>query len=333
VHETFTHQHHAHCESGVFTSLLCHHGVDISESMVFGIGSGLFFSHLPFIKVYGLPLTAYRIAPGGIIKRAAKRLGIRLKFETFSDEERGMSALDQALADGRPIGLQTGVFWLPFFPPAYRFQFNAHNLIVYGKEGDDYLISDPTLDRPVKCPSSDLRKARFSKGFLAPKGKMYYPVEIPRDLDYRKAVSKGIREVCSKMLNRVHSLVGVRAIRAMAKKIPAWPQKQGEKYAAAQLANLIRMQEEIGTGGAGFRFVYASFLQEAGDMLGMDELLVLSQRMTKVGDRWNSFAYKAAPVCKGRKNGRAAYFELRDILLDCADQEYGIFSDLRRVKI
>jgi len=68
-------------------------------------------------------------------------------------------------------------------------------------------------------------------------------------------------------------------------------------------------------------------------MLGMDELLALSRRMTKVGDRWNSFAYKAAPVCKGRKKGDAAYRELRDILLDCADQEYGIFSDLRRVKI
>ena len=105
MHETFIHQHHAHCESGVFTSLLCHHGIDISESMVFGIGSGLFFSHLPFVKVYGLPLTAYRIAPGGIIKRAAKRLGIRLKFERFRNEEKGVLALDQALADGRPIGV------------------------------------------------------------------------------------------------------------------------------------------------------------------------------------------------------------------------------------
>ncbi len=300
--------------------------------MAFGIGSGLFFSYLPFVKVYGFPLTAYRIAPGGIIKRASKRLGIRFKYESFRDEEKGMAALDLALAGGRPIGLQTGVFWLPFFPPAYRFQFNAHNLIVYGKEGDDYLISDPTLDRPVKCPSSDLRKARFSKGFLAPKGKMYYPVEVPRDLDYPKAISQGIREVCSKMLTRIHPLVGVPAIRAMARKVPAWPQKKGEKYAAGQLANLIRMQEEIGTGGAGFRFVYASFLQEAGDMFGMDELLSLSERMTKVGDRWNTFAYKAAPVCKRRRKGGAAYVELRDILLDCADQEYGIFSDLRRVK-
>jgi hypothetical protein len=88
MHETFTHQHHAHCESGVFTSLLCHHGVEISESMVFGIGSGLFFSHLPFVKVYGLPLTAYRIAPGGIIKRAAKRLGNGSRLSPFATRKR-----------------------------------------------------------------------------------------------------------------------------------------------------------------------------------------------------------------------------------------------------
>lgn len=331
--ETFIHQHHAHCESGVFASLMCHHGMEISESMAFGIGSGLFFSHLPFVKIYGLPLTAYRIAPGGIIRRAARRLGIGFRFETFRKQDRGMAALEQALSSGRVVGLQTSVFWLPFFPPAFRFQFNAHNLIVYGKEGDDYLISDPTLDRPVRCPSKDLQKARYAKGFLAPRGKMYYPTRIPPRPDFRRAISGGIREVCSRMLNRTHSFVGVPAIRALAKKIPRWAQRHGDGHVAEQLANLIRMQEEIGTGGAGFRFLYAAFLQEAGEMLGMDQLLGFSHRMTRVGDRWNSFAYRAAPVCKGRRNGRAAYAELREILLDCADQEYTIFRDLRRLRI
>ena len=35
------------------------------------------------------------------------------------------------------------------------------------------------------------------------------------------------------------------------------------------LGNIVRMQEEIGTGGGGFRFMYAAFLQEAGDVLGL----------------------------------------------------------------
>jgi len=35
------------------------------------------------------------------------------------------------------------------------------------------------------------------------------------------------------------------------------------------------MQEEIGTGGAGFRYIYAAFLQEAADFLEDDHLRVL----------------------------------------------------------
>ncbi|HBK71973.1 MAG TPA: peptidase, partial [Flavobacteriaceae bacterium] len=47
----FTHYQSAHCENGVVSNLLKHKGHDISEPMVFGIGSGLFFVYIPFLKV------------------------------------------------------------------------------------------------------------------------------------------------------------------------------------------------------------------------------------------------------------------------------------------
>ena len=47
----FTHHQSAHCENGVASNLLKNNGLNISEPMVFGIGSGLFFVYLPFIKV------------------------------------------------------------------------------------------------------------------------------------------------------------------------------------------------------------------------------------------------------------------------------------------
>ena len=49
--------------------------------MAFGIGTGLFFAYLPFIKINKLPLTTYRCESGGIFKRVAKRLGCRVLFE------------------------------------------------------------------------------------------------------------------------------------------------------------------------------------------------------------------------------------------------------------
>jgi len=38
----FVHQQAAHCETGVTSALFRFQGVDISEPMIFGIGSGIF---------------------------------------------------------------------------------------------------------------------------------------------------------------------------------------------------------------------------------------------------------------------------------------------------
>ena len=46
---SFQHQHAAHCESGVISNLLRHHGVPMSESLAFGLSAGLAFAYLPFV--------------------------------------------------------------------------------------------------------------------------------------------------------------------------------------------------------------------------------------------------------------------------------------------
>ena len=45
------------------------------------------------------------------------------------------------------------------------------------------------------------------------------------------------------------------------------------------------MQEEIGTGRVGFRFIYASFLQEASSILDNQGLNNASVKMTAVADQ------------------------------------------------
>ena len=44
-----------------------------------------------------------------------------------------------------------------------RFHFNAHNLIVYGKEQNDYLISDPVFESVQRCTAEDLQRARLRR--------------------------------------------------------------------------------------------------------------------------------------------------------------------------
>jgi len=93
--------------------------------MIFGIGSGIFFGFMPFVKVDRLPLTTYRIMPGGIIRRMAKRLSLKVREFTYRSETKGMAELDRMLAEGRVLGAQVGVYWLPYFPPRMQFHFQC----------------------------------------------------------------------------------------------------------------------------------------------------------------------------------------------------------------
>jgi hypothetical protein len=325
----FTHNQSAHCENGVVSNLMKHNGFDVSEPMVFGIGSGLLFSYLPFLKVDHAPVFTYRIMPGRIFKRFAKRVGIKIKREKFKNKETAKERLDENLANNNPVGLQVGVYNLPYFPPEYRFHFNAHNLVVYGKKDDSYLISDPVIEHVTTLTSKELEKVRFAKGVMAPKGHMYYPIEFPEKLKLEKAIKKGIKQTCRDMTAPV-PIVGVKAIRWVAKNIRKWPEKIGPKRTNHYLGQIVRMQEEIGTGGGGFRYIYAAFLQEAGKVLKNEELLTLSKQMTQLGDQWRDFAVDASRIYKNRNATNIDYQVIADQLNAIADREEVFFRTLKK---
>ena len=297
VSAPFQHRHAAHCESGVAANLMTHHGVHLSEAMAFGLSSALSFAYLPFVKLTGFPLIAYRMPPKFILKGMGKPFQTKFVFETFRDPGAGMRKLDQLLAQGKVVGLQTSVFWLPYFPEDMRFHFNAHNLLVYGKDADDYLISDPVAELPQRCASADLQRARFAKGVLAPKGLLYYPQHIGRTDITAPAIRSAIKKTVRIMLGPI-PLIGVRGMRMLANKVARLDHSE---FSLNYVGHIVRMQEEIGTGGAGFRFLYAAFLQEAAQITGIGELAQLSQRLNEIGDGWREFALRAARMIKQRE--------------------------------
>ncbi len=324
----FPHRQSAHCESGVAANLLNQKGIKISEAMVFGIGGGLFFGYLPFIRINGLPLVTYRAAAGHILKQIAKIPGINMYQKKFRDRNQAMAELDAALATSIPVGLQTGVFWLPYFPRALRFHFNAHNLVVYGKQGNDYLISDPVFPEPVRCPAADLARARFASGALAPKGKMYYLDRVPQNFEHGHLVLQGIKAVCRMMLGSPFPMIGIKGIRFLAGRLEQWPQRLGREKADLHLGNVVRMQEEIGTGGGGFRFMYAAFLQESAEKLQDQYLRACASSLTAAGDSWRKFAAMAARVCKNRARPGDTYSAMARQIRECAAQEENVFRKL-----
>jgi len=325
----FTHKQTAHCENGVVSNLMTFNGHPVSEPMVFGIGSGLLYCFIPILKVNHAPAITYRVMPGQIFKKFAKRVGIKIKKEKFKNPKEAKARLDENLAKNNPVGLQVGVYNLTYFPDEYRFHFNAHNLVVYGKDENTYLISDPIMEEVSTLTEKELEKVRFAKGAFAPKGHIYYPVDFPEKLDLENAIIKGINHTCKDMLAPI-PILGVRGIKYVANLIRKWPKKHGVKKANHYLGQIVRMQEEIGTGGGGFRYIFAAFLQESSMILKNDKLIDLSKEMTEIGDLWRDFALNASRIYKNRKALQDSYESVAAQLDEISDREKVFFIKLKK---
>jgi hypothetical protein len=330
----FEHIQSAHCENGVTSNLLKHAGVNnITEPLAFGIGSGLFYIYIPLLKVNNGPAISFRTMPGLIFKRTCNALNITVVRKTFSSPDKAERFLNDCLESGQPVGCQVGVYYLSYFPKEYRFHFNAHNLVVFGKDDDRYLISDPVMETVTELSSFELNRVRFAKGVLAPKGQLYYPSSkcTVSEAQIKNAIKSGIKRNVRDMLYIPGPIVGVAGIKYTAKKIKKWRDQLGLKQSGTYLAQLVRMQEEIGTGGGGFRFMYGAFLQQAYAYHPIDTLQSVSEDFTKAGDLWRSAAVQAAGIYKGRLGSQQDFNTMGDYLLEIAEIEKKAFKDLSRI--
>lgn len=280
------------------------------------------------------PAIAFRTFPGYIFKRTCKSLNIPVISKKFGSKEKAQAYLDARLEEGTPVGCQVGVYYLPYFPREYRFHFNAHNLVVYGKDGDNYLVSDPIMEGTNVMDSYQLERVRFAKGALAPKGHIYYPKEnvAITDEQLRNAIKGGIKKNGYNMLHIPGSFAGVSGIKNTGLKIKKWRDKLGLEKSGLYLAQMVRMQEEIGTGGGGFRYIYAAFLQEADIYLPGNQLAQISGIFTKAGDMWRTAAVHAAGIYKGRISSQEDFNMMGDYLLEIAALEKSSFETLKKIK-
>ena len=188
------------------------------------------------------------------------------------------------------------------------------------------------METTVSLSDKEFRKVRYARGTYPPKGRMYYMEEFPENYDLSSAIKHSILKTTNQMLTIPIPLFGVKGIRYMARKMKKWPKKLGDRKASLYLGQVVRMLEEIGTGGAGFRFMYAAFLQEAAKELDQDWLNECSAEMTEAGDRWREFAIIAGRIFKGRSGKDESYIAAADILLNIADREEKIYRKLKKIK-
>lgn len=337
----FPHRMAAHCESGTVSTLLGAGGLKLSEAMVFGITGAVCFVYLDSTDL-PFPTIAMRNQPGEIWQNTQKVLGADFSPQTFKTPAAGFEALDRLLDQGERVAAQVDFFHMDYIPAYARAHFNAHFITVVGRVPSDpgggsdgvYIVSDSYAPELTTLSRRSLELARFARGRFAPKGLLLHlkgPVPTP---DMEKAVREGIRAATSRMVSLPLPFLGVRGIRRFAERVKHWRSlARSEEHFTHELMMVYVAIEERGTGGGGFRFLYASFLQEAAGLLGRSELAELAGEMMENGDRWRDISLRAAVL--GKRGGVTPEHltELSGLILARADVEERLFRRLAALKI
>ena len=130
--------------------------------------------------------------PGAIIRGVRKRLGVRMRRHTFRHAEPAWRRSTARSTKATSWASKLQCSGLPYFPEDMRFHFNAHNLIVYGRDGGDYLVSDPVFEDAGALRSRVLdegavrqRRARRTRADVLPRSGVPDRARIMRERDPR----------------------------------------------------------------------------------------------------------------------------------------------------
>jgi hypothetical protein len=327
----FEHRMAAHCETGTVTGLLNHAGLSITEPLVFGISGGIFFGYFKS-RDFSFPMFILRSKPGNIRKKTFKRLGIKYHEERFRSPAKGEAALDEALRQGHPTAVQVDFFYMDYMPEWQKVHINAHYIIVFGMDDQNYRVSDSYYKQKSQLDRQKMLTARFAGGMMAPKGTMYYTTKIPDNIDLTKPIMKGIQRASFNMTRLPIPFLGVKGIRKFAEKLNEWPSiARDTEDLADRIMRINILMEDQGTGGGGFRYMYATFLQQAAAIVHDDRLKTMSKEMMEIGDKWRKISYFAAKIGKNRDLGPERIKELSMMVYAQADDEQKFFNELYKL--
>jgi hypothetical protein len=144
-------------------------GKPITEPLVLGIGGGLGAGYILWEfnatkgsdrKVVTLGFRNQWQYPARWYAKVCQRLGVPVEVHETSSAARARDLLDRALADGIPAIAFVSTADLPYWHlPAEQSGWWGHQIVVYGKEGDRYLVDDRNTG-PLTIEADDLAAAR-----------------------------------------------------------------------------------------------------------------------------------------------------------------------------
>lgn len=322
-----------HCVTGSMRHMYQLLGRDVSEESLLGLGAGVGFVY--WHQKGQLPMLGGRANVGrsgeeGLERLAGRRTGVVVTPHVTSSTRKAEAALVEDLCGGVPAMLQVDMGMLPYFdfPPEYHFGGHVIAVVGYDPRTRMVLVCDrDTEPHPVSLDA--LAAARGSRFQPFPPRNAWWTFDFAGQREPRpEEVRAAIGTTATAMLRAPISNLGVRGIRKAAVMIPTWPSIMDEQALLQACRNAYIMIDAVGgTGGGLFRYMYATFLDQAAQITENPALTGTGARLRAAGDEWQ---HVAALFDKASREPDAAdpLAQIPPLLHAIADLEQAAWSDL-----
>ncbi|MCF3132664.1 BtrH N-terminal domain-containing protein [Streptomyces olivochromogenes] len=275
-----------HCETTALGVLLRHEGLDLSEPMLFGLGSGLSFIYWDS-KNMGFPFLGGRVKPFELTRNLSTRLGLELLVQETTSPRRAWENVAAAVAAGHPVGLQLDSYYLDYF--GSKVHFGGHMVAMYGYDDHDaYLVDTAPQGGAVSTSLTSLAQARSARGPMTAKHRSF-TLTAPKSLPSpRGQIIPAITACADAFLNPPIANLGHRGIEKAGKLVPTWLQRTDNPQRDLPQAALL--MEKAGTGGALFRNLYRDFLAECTQLLDSSHLRTGHRLYSEAASLWTEVA-------------------------------------------
>ncbi|MGW2403130.1 BtrH N-terminal domain-containing protein [Streptomyces sp. NPDC001739] len=315
-----------HCETTALGVLLRHQGLDLSEPMLFGLGSGLSFVYWDS-KNMGFPFLGGRVKPFDLTRSLATRLGLQLLVQETTSPRRAWENVAAPIDAGHPVGLQLDSYHLDYF--ASKVHFGGHVVAMYGyDEHAAYLVDTDQQGGAVSTSLTSLAQARAARGPMTAKHRSF-TLTAPRDLPSPQGrIIPAITACADAFLNPPIANLGHRGIEKAGKLVRTWLQRTDAPQRDLPQAALL--MEKAGTGGALFRNLYRDFLAECTELHDSSQLRTGLGLYTEAAALWTEVA---ALITRAGESGEAAFLlQAGTILGDLSRLEREAMQALSRLE-
>jgi hypothetical protein len=314
-----------HCETTALGVLLRHEGIDLSEPMLFGLGSGLSFIYWDS-KNMDFPFLGGRVKPFELTRNLATGLGLELLVQETTSPRRAWENVAAAIAAGRPVGLQLDSYHLDYF--GSKAHFGGHVVAMYGYDDHDaYLVDTDQQGGAVSTSLTSLARARAARGPMTAKHRSF-TLTAPKSLPSpRGRISAAITACADAFLHPPIANLGHRGIEKAGKLVRTWLQRTDDPQRDLPQAALL--MEKAGTGGALFRNLYRDFLAECTQLLDSGHLRTGHRLYAEAATLWTEVA---ALITKAGESGDEQYLvRAGTVLRDLSRMEREAMQALSRL--